>query len=136
MGYFLAFYPCNSSKNENFKKMKKKPGDIIILHKCTTNHDHILYCSWDMACDTCNCYFSFSAIFCPFTPLTAQKIKIWNEKSTWRYHHFTHVYQKLWSDDVRFLRYGAGWMDGWTDGWTGGKSDIKRWVPHLTKNFH
>ena len=46
--------------------MKKKPGDIIILHKCTTNHDHILYCSWDMACDTCNYYFSFWAIFCPF----------------------------------------------------------------------
>ena len=29
-----------------------------------------------MVCDRCNCCFSFSAIFCPFTPLTAQKIKI------------------------------------------------------------
>ena len=35
-----------------------------------------IYYSWDMACDRCNCYFSFWAIFCPFTPLTAQKIKI------------------------------------------------------------
>ena len=27
------------------EKIEKKPGDIIILHKCTKNHDHILYCS-------------------------------------------------------------------------------------------
>ena len=34
-----------------------------------------------MAHDRCNCYFSFWAIFCPFTPLTAQKIKtLKNEK--------------------------------------------------------
>ena len=29
-----------------------------------------------MAHDRCNCYFSFWAIFCPFTSLTAPKIKI------------------------------------------------------------
>ena len=29
-----------------------------------------------MVCDWCNCYFSFWAIFCPFTALTDQKIKI------------------------------------------------------------
>ena len=29
-----------------------------------------------MAHNTCNCYFSFWAIFCPFIPLTAQKIKM------------------------------------------------------------
>ena len=27
----------------------------------------------------CNCDFSFWAIFCPFTPLTAQKIKIFKK---------------------------------------------------------
>ena len=36
----------------------------------------MLYYSWDMARDTCNCYFSFWTIFCPFTPLTVQKMKI------------------------------------------------------------
>ena len=51
------------------------PGDIIILQKCTKNHDHMLYCSCDMAHDRCNCYFSFWAIFCSFNPLPAQKIK-------------------------------------------------------------
>ena len=49
----------------------------------------------------CNCYFSFSTIFCPFTPLTARKTKIskkWKKKKTnWRNHHFTQVYQNSWS---------------------------------------
>ena len=73
--HFLPFHPPNSPKNQNFKKMEKTSGDIIILPKHPKNHDHMLYCSWDMVCDRCN-YFSFWAIFCPFTPLTAQKIKI------------------------------------------------------------
>ena len=76
MGHFLHFYSPNSPKNQNFEKMKKKPGDIIILHNCTKNYDQMMYGSWDMVRDRCNCYFSFWAIFCPFTPLTAQKIKI------------------------------------------------------------
>ena len=28
--------------------MKKMPGDIIILHMCTKNLDHMIYGSWDM----------------------------------------------------------------------------------------
>ena len=61
--------------------MKKTSVDIIILHKCTKNHDHMLYCSLDMARNRFN-YFSFWAIFCPFTSLKAQKIKIQkNEKN-------------------------------------------------------
>ena len=74
-GYFLPFYPPHSLKNENFKKMEKMLGDKILL-KCTKTHDHKLYCSWDMACDGCNCCFLFWAIFCPFTHLTLQKMKI------------------------------------------------------------
>ena len=69
--------------------------------------------------DRCNFHFSFWATFCPFTLLTARKIKIKKkkkEKNTWRYHHFTHVYQKLWSHNVWFLRYGVQWTNGQTDG--------------------
>ena len=33
-----------------------------------------------MVREGCNCYFSFWAIFCPFTLLTAQKIKIFNKQ--------------------------------------------------------
>ena len=76
LDHFLLFYPPKNLKNQNFEKMKKNPDDIIILQKCTKNHDHImLYCSWDVAHDGCD-YFSFWAIFCPVTPLTASKMKI------------------------------------------------------------
>ena len=48
-GQCLALLPPpshpNSPKNENFKTMEKTPGDIIISHKYTKNHDHMLYCS-------------------------------------------------------------------------------------------
>ena len=74
-GHFLPFYSSHYPRNQNFEKQKKTPGDIIILHKCTKNHDHVLYCSQDMVCNRFN-YFSFWAIFCPFTSLTAPKIKI------------------------------------------------------------
>ena len=73
---FFALLSPSSPKNENFKTMKKIIGDIIILHKCTKNHNHMLYCSWYMVCDRSNWYSSFLTIFCPFTPITAQKIKI------------------------------------------------------------
>ena len=76
MGYFLHFYSTKSPKNQNFEKMKKKkPWDIIILNICTKNYDQIMYDSWDMLRDRCN-YFLVLAIFCPFTPRTAQKINI------------------------------------------------------------
>ena len=41
----------------------------------------------------------FGLFFALLSPLRAQKIKIKkkNEKNAWRYHHFRHVYQKLWS---------------------------------------
>ena len=44
---FCHFTPLTALKIEIKKKKKKKmAGDIIILHKCTKNHNHMLYCSW------------------------------------------------------------------------------------------
>ena len=40
---FLPFYPSNNLKNQNFEKMKKTPRDIIILHMCTINDNHMIY---------------------------------------------------------------------------------------------
>ena len=86
---FLPFYPSppppthpppipflTAQKIKMLKKMKKKPGDIIVLPKCTKNHDHMLHCSSDTARDGCNFYFSFCTIFAFLPPLTTQKIKI------------------------------------------------------------
>ena len=72
---FCPFTPLTARKIKKFKKWKK-PGDVIILHKCTKNYDQMMYSFWHMMCYRCNCYFSFWPIFCPLNPLTAQKIKI------------------------------------------------------------
>ena len=60
-GHLWPFFALLPPKNEKITKLKKKktPGDIIILYKCSKNHDHRLYCSWGMVCAGCNCYFSF-----------------------------------------------------------------------------
>ena len=114
--HFRPFTPNNNSKKQNFEKMTKTPPATIILHTRTKNHDHMLHCSWDMARDGCYFYFSFWATFFPFTPLMTRKIKILQKwKNTWIYHLFTHVYQKLWSHDVCFPRYGAQKIEGWAD---------------------
>ena len=60
---------------------KKTPEDIIILHMCTKNDNH-MYSSWDIECDRQN-FLSFKISFCCFTPLTTWKIKIlkpWKKK--------------------------------------------------------
>ena len=62
---FFPFYPPNNPKNQNLEKLKKY-GDVIILHKCTKNHYHMLYCPLDMGCNGFNCYFSFCTIFLSF----------------------------------------------------------------------
>ena len=46
LGHFLpSDPPKNQKKNQNFEKMKKTPGDIIILHLHTTNDNHMMYSS-------------------------------------------------------------------------------------------
>ena len=74
----------HNPKNQTLKKMKKTPGDIIILHsKCTINDNHMMYGFWDMKHDRQN-FWLFWTVFCTFTlPLTNQKIKIlknWKKK--------------------------------------------------------
>ena len=70
--------PLTAPKKKISKKRRenKTPRDIIILQKCTKNHDHMPYCSWDKAHDGRNCNFLFWANLYPFTPLTVRKIKI------------------------------------------------------------
>ena len=68
---FFALLPFNSMKNQNTKN-EKQPWtyqDIIILHKCTKNHDHPLCCSWDVVEDGCICYFHFGLYFFLLAPL-------------------------------------------------------------------
>ena len=63
---FWPFIPQTAQKMK-ISKMKKAPGDTIIVHKCTKNHDHPLYCSTDMAREGCNCYF-YSGLYFSLLP--------------------------------------------------------------------
>ena len=124
-GPFFALLPLSQPA-----KMQKTLGDTIILQKCAKNHDHILYCSSDVARDRYNCYFSFWAIFCTFTPLTAQKIKI-KKKMKKRpgdiiiFHMCSKNYDQMVHDSCDMVHNGR------TDRWTDGKSDVQMQVPRL-----
>ena len=72
---FCPFTPRTTQKIKILKKWKKTSGDIINLHLHTTNEDHMMYGCWDLECYREIFFFSFWAIFCPFSHLTTQKIK-------------------------------------------------------------
>ena len=117
--HLLPFYPPNNPENQNFEKMKKMPVDIIILHmkkmpgniiishKCTINDNYMMYDSWDIKRDRQN-VLSFWAIFCPFTSLKAQKIKIQkNEKKNLAISSFYRSVPKIMIICYTILRYGT-----------------------------
>ena len=78
LGHILPFDPTNNPKNQNFEKNKKMPEDTIISHLSITTYDHMMYGFWDTEHDRQN-FLLFWAIFYPFIPLKAQKIKILNK---------------------------------------------------------
>ena len=115
MGNFL---PPNSPKNENFKKNEKRAWRyhrFTIVSKIMI----IYYTIPEIRCMTNVIAFHFGLLFALLppvpTPLTAQKIQLKKNENK-RYHQFTHVYQKLWLDDARFLRQTDGEQE--TDGQT------------------
>ena len=79
---FFTLYPSPplpyNPENQNFEKMKKASGDVIILNLCNKKHNHMMYAYSDMECDDIIfCYFRL--FFCSFTPLLTPKIKIWKK---------------------------------------------------------
>ena len=69
LGHFLSFQPLDNLANQNFDSEK--------------NTWRYYHGSWDMKCNRLN-FFSFWTVFCPFTPLWTQKIKIlekWGKKA-------------------------------------------------------
>ena len=60
LNHFLPFpTPTKKNlKNQNFEKMRKTSGDIIILQMSIINDNHMIYGSWDMEGDGQNfCHF-------------------------------------------------------------------------------
>ena len=56
------------------KNVKKKPRNIILLHMCTINQDHMMYDFWDIKSK--GEFLVILGNFCPLTLLKTQKIKI------------------------------------------------------------
>ena len=104
---FCSFAPLLTSKTKIWKKCKKTPGDIILLHMCTINQDHMMYGSWDMKFNRQNFFVILGNFLSFYPPNTLKNENIKNVKNHWRYHHFTQVYQKSWSSAILFQRYGA-----------------------------
>ena len=69
-GPFFTFLPPSNPENQNFEKMKKESGDVIILHLCTKNYDQIMYASWDVEC--------YRHFFCHFGPFFALLRHYWH----------------------------------------------------------
>ena len=58
--------------------------------------------------------YSILGYFLPFYIPNGPKNKNFYKmkQNSMRFHHLTYVYQRFWSHDVQFLRYGAQWTNG------------------------
>ena len=72
---FLPFYHPDNPKNQNFEKLKKTCGDIIVLYMCTINDNQMMYyCmyyTWDIEFNRQIFFVIFFVIldcFLPFYP--------------------------------------------------------------------
>ena len=83
--------PLTTPKIKILKKWKKIHGYI--------NDNHMIYGSWDMECKD-KVFLSFWTNFALLLPDNPENQNFENEKNTWRYYHFPHVYHKWKSYDV------------------------------------
>ena len=111
---FLSFWdiycPFSPVATQKIKilKLKKTPGNIIILHFGTINENHMnhmMYSSCNIEHDGQN-FLLFWTVFCCFILITTQKIKT---LKNWK--KFTHVSHKRQSHFVWFLSYQAQRID-------------------------
>ena len=94
-GQFFALlppsHPPNNPENQNFEKMKKASGGVIILNLC--NKNTIIWCMLTQI------WSKTDIIFCHFRPFFVLLPHYWhrklkfgkNVKNTWRYYPYTCV---------------------------------------------
>ena len=89
---FCPFSPLITTWKIKILTLKKTTADIIILHICTINDNHVMYGSWDMERDRHN-FLSFWTVFLTFYPPMDPENQNFpkNGKNTWRYYHFTNI---------------------------------------------
>ena len=110
---FYPFTPLTARKIKIKKNMKKPSGDIIILHMFTKNYGRMVYGSWDMVHDRCNCYFSFWFIFCFLCPNSPKNQNFDKMKKA----HGDIIILHMCTKNYDQMRYGSWDMvrNRWTD---------------------
>ena len=75
-GHFLPlFSPLpNNPENQNFEKMKKASGDVIILNLSNNKHNHMMYAYSDMECNR-QFFFNFRSCFALLPQYWTWKLK-------------------------------------------------------------
>ena len=72
----MPFYSPKNPKNQNFAKIKKTVGDIIILHMSMINENHMRYVPWHVT-DRIFCnfglFFAFKKKTTRFTPCKVEQ---------------------------------------------------------------
>ena len=112
LGYLLSFYLPKSPKIRNVEKVRKTWRYHYFTIVCQKSWLYatvfMIYGAWQMY------LFFILGLFLPFClPSSSKNQNLKKRKkkkkreNSGRYYHFTYVYQKLRSDDVRFLRYGV-----------------------------
>ena len=129
---FLPFYPSNSPKNKNIKKKRKMKKKILQISSFYTRVPKIMIIGytvpeiWHMRDVIVIFHFgqkfliygvrqnflSFWAIFCPpptfYPPISSKNENLKKIKNnSWRFHHFTQLYQKSWRYAILFLKYST-----------------------------
>ena len=100
LAIFCSFIPLTNQKIKIFKKCKKVPGNIIILH---VYHE---WQSYDVRFVRYGVQQAKSFLILDhFLPFFTEKSKFWKKKQPWRYHQLTLVYHKWQSYDAWFLKY-------------------------------
>ena len=110
---FLPFssppLPTNNPENQNFEKMRKAFGDVIILNLYKKKHNHMTYAKKKTITRygvRQTQFLSFQVIFCSFAPLLTLKIKTWKKcKKTPGDIILLHMCTINQDLDIWFLRY-------------------------------
>ena len=103
LDHFLPIFPLTTPKIKIFKKVRKNTWRYY--HFTNVYHEW-QYDLWFLRYGEYFVILDHFLSFCSPNNLKNQNFDK-NEKTTWRYYHFTYVYHKWQSYDVWFLRHGA-----------------------------
>ena len=107
LDHFLPFYPLTTPKIKILKNWKKHLN--MLSFYTSAPQMTIIWCMVPEICDGQN-FLSFWTVFCPSTPLTTWKIKIfknWKKKNKKKTHRDIIILHMCTINDVWFLRYWA-----------------------------